>query len=83
VFNDPVKINLVQNVPDEEYVVISVNSDHMKIAANTSIQFMKTVRIGMSAGKPLSIKWFSLDIDNRETCVLHSYVDIVKTSGSL
>jgi len=78
VFDNPTKINLVQKVPDESYLVSSINSDHIKIAANTSIQFMKTVRIGMDTNKPMSFKWFALDNDNRETCVLHTYVDIVK-----
>lgn len=75
-FNEPDKISFKQKNKNNDYVVSKINSAHIKIASNTSIQFMKIVKISISAKKPISFRWYALDAENRETCVLHSYVEL-------
>jgi hypothetical protein len=75
---DAEKHKMKTTLASDEVLSVSINAANLKFAANSSVAFMNKVKISLSANKPMSIKWYSLDILDREICYLHSYIKIVK-----
>lgn len=74
IYNNPSEIELVNNLKENQSLQVILKPDKIPIATDSCISFMKFVKISITEGRPISLKWYDVDDNGRMLYYYHLYI---------